>query len=193
MFNPLSLLSSAGSAIAGFFGGFQTYLITGALALAVGGAGGAWVGYRMESGKVAAIRAADAEAETQAVTKAAAISTAQSAVNTNAAIADAQAQASISAPHIVIRTEIKNVPPILPACSGLSVRLARLLYAAAAQDDPATIPLATGQSDDDCSDFTVAEVAGWFNDYSAASQANSKQLNDLEEWVAKNHTAQEAP
>jgi hypothetical protein len=192
MLNPLSLLSPAISAVTGFFGSFKTYLIIGTVTLAVGAASGAWVGYRMESGKVAAIQAADAEAETQATQLAAFHAKAEDKVALDAAVHNQTIEGNITLQVAVNAKEITLYVHDQISCPGPTVGLARVLRSYAAGIDASTLSLAPGQSDDDCSDVTASEVASWFNSYAGAARQNSQQLNDLEDWIAKDHAAQES-
>lgn len=193
-FNPLTLLSSAGSAISGFLGGFQTYLIAGGLALAVGAAGGAWAGYRVEASKVAAIRLADAQAQAQALQAADKSRARQDAVTLAAALKEAAAQQKVV---ILTQTLTREIPHYVTvqadAVSCIPIGLARVLRAAADGVDPGTLSLPAGQSDDACSDVTASEVAGWFKDYAGASQANAEQLTALQAWAVENQKAQVQP
>lgn len=79
----------------------------------------------------------------------------------------------------------------------LTVGFIRVLSAASrGAADPATLTLASGQSDDDCADVTESAVAGWFagpGGFADASFKNSQQLNDLIGSVAKNAATVTAP
>jgi hypothetical protein len=187
-----TIVSSALSAVTGFFGGIQTYLIVGAVTALVAGSAGAYAGYRWELGTYETLVASVQKSATVATQKVAAVDAAQSTVNTNAAVHEDQAQFAIQAPHLILKTEIAHETPTLPACPGLSVYLARRLRAASANTDLEHVALAPGQSDSDCSDVTDVEVAGWFNDYATAAQRNTQQLTDLQAWVRDNHAAQES-
>lgn len=187
-------LSSLISPITSFFGGIQTYLIIGAITLAVGGASGAWVGYRIESGKVAAIQTADAKAQTQAVSKQARADKAQSAVDVKAAI-DWQAKydADNLPPAIIHDEVVRYVTVKADTVTCIPVSLERLLHAYAGRVDPASLPSTPGQSDDACSDVSASEVASWFKDYSDKANTNADHVDALEAWIAANHAAQETP
>lgn len=191
-FNPLSLLSSAGSAVTGLLGGIQTYLIIGTVSLAVGAAGGAWVGYRMESGKVTAIQAADAEAETQAVKLADKNRAAQNAVTLSSALNEATAQSKIvTATQTIIKEVPAHVPPQVDATVCVPFGLIRLLDASALQADPDSLGLPSGQSDGSCSPVKASALAqSVINNYGAA-EANAEQLTALQAWVLADQKAQE--
>lgn len=192
--NPLPLLSSAASAATGFLGGIQTYLIVGAVTLALGLAGGAYAGYRWEHGALASLQLADAQAVTQAVQKEAKSAAAQAQVSLTAAVAEAGAQAQIITHTVTVTKEIPvYVTPVQDSRGCITVGLMRILRAASSQTDPDTLQLAAGQSDDDCSDVDASTLAGWFTGYSAAAEANSEQLDALEKWITDNHAAQVVP
>lgn len=178
--NPLSLLSSAGSAISGFFGGIQGYLIGGLLIAVAAGGAGAWAGYRIEASKVAAIRLADAQSLAQAAKSADSSRARQDAVTLASALAEAKAQVQI---ETVTQTITKEVPKYVTvqadAITCIPVGLARILRAAAERVDPKSLSSTAGQSDDACSDVTSSEVAGWFTGYADVSNKNSEQLDAL--------------
>lgn len=190
--NPLSLLSSLGSAATSLFGGLQGYLIVGAVSGLLAASGGAWVGYNIEYSKLASLQLADAQAQVLAVNKAIDRRTAQDAAALKAAVSDAQAQQKIVT---VTQTITKRIPGhdtvLVEAHACIPVALERLLRATATEADPDSLALAPGQSDDDCADLTVADVADWFASYAGASEANAQQLTDLQQWVRDDHAAQE--
>jgi hypothetical protein len=191
MFNPLPLLSNAFNAVTGFFGGIQTYLIIGTVALAVGAASGAWVGYRIESGKVAAIQTADVEAETQAVQAADKNRAAQDAVTLASALKEANAQERVVTVTQTITKEIPaHVPPKVDATVCVPYGLMRLLDASALQADPDSLGLPTGQSDGSCSPVKTSALAeSVINNYGVA-EANAEQLTALQAWVLADEKAQ---
>ena len=192
-FNPLSLLSSFGSAATSLLGGLQGYLIVGAVSGLLAASGGIWLGYNIEYGKLAKLQLADAQAQVVAVNKAIDRRTAQDAAALKAAVSDAQAQQKIVT---ITQTITKRIPShdtvLVEAHACIPVALERLLRATAAEADPDSLALAPGQSDDDCADLTVADVADWFAGYAGASEANAQQLTDLQQWVRDDHAAQEA-
>lgn len=191
--NPLSLLSSLGSAATSLLGGIQGYLIVGAVSGLLAASGGAWVGYNIEYSKLAALQLADAQAQVAAVNKAINRRTAQDAAALKAAVSDAKAQQKIVT---ITQTITKRIPShdtvLVEAHACIPVALERLFRATAAEADPDSLALAPGQSDDDCADLTVADVADWFAGYAGASEANAQQLTDLQQWVRDDNAAQEA-
>lgn len=192
--NPLSLLSSAGSAISGFLGGFQTYLIAGGLALAVGAAGGAWAGYRLEASKVAAIRLADAQSEAQALQAANRSLQRQDAVTLAAALAEAKAQEKVVT---VTQTLTREVPRYVTVHEDAVVcvpyGLVRLLDASALQADPAGLGLPAGQSDAACSPIKASVLAGTVIENYGLFHSVAEQLTALQSWVVDNQKAQAQP
>lgn len=169
---------------------FLTSLSAKLLAAVVAGlvllAAGAYGGYRWELGTYEARIAADATALTKATQAAAAKQLKIDAANQTAAMADAQAQQVIVTKTVTLTKEIPIYVHDTIACPGLTVGLARVLRAASAGIDPASLNLAAGQSDDACSDVAPSEVAGWLTDYAGAAIANAQQLNDLETAVRAN-------
>jgi len=140
---------------------------------------GVYTGYRWERSAYEALVAADAKAQTKAVQVAAAKQLKIDAGNQAAAVKAAQAQQRIVTQTVTVTKEIPTYVHDTIACPGLSVGLARVLRAAASGDDPTSLQLAPGQSDDACSDVTPSEVAGWFAAYAQAARANTQQLTDL--------------
>jgi len=184
----MPLLNVAETAIAPYL----TWIKLGAAALALVGLLGAgfYAGYRWELGTYEKRVADDAAAQTKAVAEKAASISAQDAVNTAAAISEAQSQTKVEIHTVTVTKEIPTYVHDKISCPGPTVGLARVLFGAASATDPATLNLAPGQSDDDCSDVTASEVASWFTQYAGNSQGNAQQLNDLESWVTANHAAQ---
>lgn len=179
-----TILTSVGS----FFGGIQTYLIVGAVVAVTAAAGGAYAGYRWEHGEVLKLQLAQAQFATEAATKAADSVRKQDTIALGAAVTEAKSQAQIVTRTVTITKEIPAyVTPAQDAVVCIPVGLARVLRAAAAGADPASLQLAPGQSDDACSDVTASEVAGWFSDYAGTSQANAEQLNELELTIQSLH------
>jgi hypothetical protein len=156
-------------------------------------AGGAYTGYRWELDAYERVIAADAIAQTKAVEKARSKEHMIAANNQAAAVAAAQAQQRIVTQTVTITKEIPHYVHDTVSCPGLTVGLARILRAAADGTDPASLSLASGQSDDTCSDVTASEVAGWFTGYAQASRANTQQLTDLIAAVKANDKEATAP
>lgn len=167
------------------------YITAAAVALAIAGAG-AYGGYRFELGSYETLKASYAQAATKAVQKAAVQQKTIDVSNQVKAVADTAAQAQIGATAKIITKEIPIYVHDKISCPSLTVGLARSLYASASGSDAASLSLAAGQSDDDCSDATPTEVAGWFNSYASAARANAQQLNDLVASVKTNDAISEA-
>ena len=158
----------------------------------MGSAGGAWVGYRFESGKVTAIQAADAEAETQAVKAADTNRAAQDAVTLASALSEAQAQEKVVTITQTVTKEIPaHVPPAVDATVCVPFGLIRLLDASALQADPDSLSLPTGQSDGSCSPVKASALAQSVIDNYGVAQANAEQLTALQAWVLADQKAQE--
>ncbi len=186
-----TIISSGLKAVTGFFGGIQAKLIIGAVTFAVGAASGAWVGYRIESGKVTAIQATLAEAETQATQHGARIVAVEDRVGLDVALRNMTFTDHITLQVTTNAQEITRYVHDQISCPGPTVGFARVLRAYSEGIDPANLSLAPGQSDDDCSDVAPTTVAGWFNQYAGASRQNSQQLNDLEDTIRKDQAAKE--
>lgn len=185
--NPLPLLSSLATTAGSFLGGIQTYLIVGAVTLALGLAGGAYGGYRWELGTYEKQVAYDAQAQTKAVELAQKMDTADAQVAQDDAVAEQARIDKATLTTTTIQTEITRYVHDKISCPGPTVGLARLLYAAASRQDPAALTLAAGQSDDACSDVSATEVAGWFTSYADTAGKNADQLNALIADVQASH------
>lgn len=184
--NVMSMFSSV-------FGGVQGYLIAVGVSLVLGLAGGGYAGFRFEKSVVDELKLSDAKAMTAAVVRASFVKSAEDRVALDAAVAHATFEVHLDAQFETITKEIPIYVHDKISCPGPTVGLARVMRAAAAGTDPATLQLATGQSDDDCSDVAATEVAGWVAAYAKASIANAGQLNDLEAEIRADHRAQVAP
>ncbi len=146
--------------------------------------GGAWVGYRLESGVADRLRAEAADARTEGLKIGAADQRALDQIAIDAAVREAQAQTKIQVQTITVTKEIPRYVHDQIYCPGPSIGLARILRAAADGVDPASLSGPAGQSDDACSDFTATEVAGWFAGYAGAARANTEQLTALQAWAS---------
>lgn len=180
-------ITSAGS----FFGGIQTYLIVGAVTAALSLGAGAYVGYRWEHGEVLKLQLADAQFVKDQIALKGKNDAAMAAID----LSDATwAQKTFDDQHLHYVTITKEIPahvtPHQDAVACISVGLARLMRAEADGSDADTLQLAEGQSDDDCSDVTPTEMAGWFKDFAAASNHNASQLNMLEADIKAKHDEQ---
>lgn len=185
----MSIIDTAETAVAPYL----TWIKVGAAILAVVGllAAGAYGGYRFELGKYETLVANDAKAKTAAVQEKANSDAAQAKVSLASAVADQKAQDALQIHTTTVTKEItRYVTAQEDRVVCVPVGLARIMRSAADGSDPASLGLAPGQSDDDCSDVTASEVAGWFTAYAGAAQQNAQQLNDLEAWVRANHEAQ---
>lgn len=173
-----------------------TWLKFGAAAviLTLAGSAGAYAGYRWEAGTVATLKKNDALAQVAAVQAVRIIEQAQASVDVAAAIAEANAQTKIVTQTVTITKEIPRYVTVhQDAIVCVPVGLARFMRAAAAGADPAAFELASGQSDDACSDITATEMAGWISDFAGAAQGNTEQLTALQAWIIDNHKAQVQP
>lgn len=186
------MLKLAWTAITGALGGIQTYLIVGAITAAISLGAGAYAGYRWEHGKLLELQLANAKFTTQQVQLKADGDTRQFKVALKAAVAEAHAQGKLEAKTVKVKERILIYVTKKQDASvcGLTVGLARILRASAEGSDPGALALASGQSDDDCSDVTPSEVAGWFASYAGISNQNAEQLNALEAETIANHEAQ---
>lgn len=182
--NPLSLINSSPYALL-----IKAGLILLVVASVFGA--GSYAGWRWEHSEVLKLQLADAQFAKAAVAKAAFVQAAEDRVALDAAIQHATFEVHLEATFGTIYKEIPRYVHDTISCPGPTVGLARVLYAEAGGSDPAALTLASGQSDDDCSDVTASEVAGWFAAYAKASIGNARQLNDLEDEVRKDHLAQE--
>lgn len=186
MMNAMSMFSSV-------FGGVQGYLIAVGVSLVLGLAGGGYAGFRFEKSVVDELRLSDAKAMTAAVLAASVVQKHEDEVALAAAVKEASQQTQIITRTVTLNKEIPFYVHDQIPCPGLTVGLARVLRAAAAGADPATLQLAAGQSDVNCSNVAPSEVAGWFAQYAGAAQANSEQLTALQDWIRADHKAQVAP
>lgn len=158
------------------FGGIGGYIAVALLA----GILGAYGGYRWELGSYEALKASDVTSQLVVVQKAKVLQQSADAVSLAIAVREARAQQQIITQTVTVTKEVPIYVHDTVSCPGLSVGAARVLRAAAAGVDPASLALAPGQSDDSCSDFTASEMAGWFAQYAGAAQANTQKLTDLQ-------------
>ena len=181
MLNPLTLLNASPYALA---------IKAGMVVLVLGAAfsGGAYSGYRWEHSAVLKLQLADAKYVTAQVQAKADLDAKQAKIDTDAAVGAQKAFDDLHVHYITVTKEITSyVTPIQEARTCITVGLARSLRAAAEGPDAGAPALASGQSDDACSDATAAEVAGWFKAYAEISQHNAIQLNMLEAEVVQLH------
>lgn len=178
-----SLLSLATGAL----GGIQGYLIAGALALVIGGAGGAYAAHRWDAGTIANLKLADAVAAKTAISTALATAGKVAAANQKAAAAEGQTQERIvTLTNTIIRKVPVYVTPQQDAVACVTFGFVRLLYSAERGLDPASLVIPAGQSDDACTALKLSDLAaGLASDYGTSRQ-NSEQLNALETAIAAN-------
>lgn len=178
--------------------GWQGYLLAGGLALLMGAAGGAYAGYRWETGTVATLKLQAAQAQIQAVQAADRSRAAQDAVALAAAVREAQAQTKI---QTVTQTITKEIPKYVPAPQEtaaadrpgcVSFGLVRVLVGAQDGTDPGTLSLPASQSDDACTALGWADVASAVAADFGAARANAEQLTALQDWAVANQKAQES-
>lgn len=155
-------------------------------------AGGFYAGYRWEMGAYQKLKAQDAQASAAAVTAALSNQRRVDQLNSDAAMRQVLAQQKIVTQTVTVTKEIPRYVHDQVICPGPTVGLARVLRAAAAGVDPASLSVAPGQSDDTCSDVTPSEVAGWFTDYASASRQNAEQLNGLVASIKANDATAES-
>lgn len=182
--NVTSIFSAATS----FLGGIKTYLIVGAASALVAFLAGSYVEHRIMANEVTTLKLADAKFTTDQVKLKAKSDAAQAEID----LSDATfAQKTFDDQHlhfVTITKEIHDhVTPLQDTRSCLTVGLARSLRAAADGSDIDALQLAGGQSDDDCSDLTATEVAGWFKAYAEAAIHNSTELTLLQADIKAKH------
>lgn len=153
--------------------------------------GGYYLAHRIDASAISDLKAADADAQVKAVQLASQATQKQDKVVLDAAVKEAAEQQKIVTKTVTLTKEIPVYVTAAQDASpcGFTVGFARILRAAATNTDPATLSLATGQSDDQCSDLTASEVAGWFAQYAATKTANDEQLNSLEASIISIHNA----
>jgi hypothetical protein len=162
----------------GAFSGAWGYLAAASVAALIAGSGVGHVVHRMDEGTIAAIKLADQKTQSQAIAAAAAIRGSQDQANLDAALAEAKAQAAITARTQIVTREITiHVPEIQPC---IPYGLVRLLDAAARGSDPADAPIAPGQSDDSCAPISWRAFAQDLASDYGIGRANAEQLNALE-------------
>lgn len=183
MINPLTALNP-----------YMTWIKLGALALAVVSllGTGFYAGRRWDAGTIADLKLADAKFTKDQVALQAKNDAAQSEIS----LSDATwAQKTFDDQHlhfVTITKEIHDhVTPIQDIRTCVTVGLARSLRAEADGSDIDALQNAPGQSDDDCSDVTASEVAGWFKAYAEAAIHNSTQLALLQADIKAKHDKQE--
>lgn len=146
-------------------------------------AGGAYGGYRWESGKVDALKAADAKATVLAVKAAATRQEAQDRVNAAANFEEAESQQKIVTRTVTLTKEILVHVPDHSDC--ITYGLVRVLNAAASAAGTDAVPAPAGQSDDTCAPVSWRDFAAdLVRDY-GTGQENAGELNGLQGWITK--------
>lgn len=186
------MLKALFTSVTGALGGIQTYLIVGAITAVISLGAGAYAGYRWEHSKLLDLQLANAKFTTQQVQLQADGDRKRSKIALTAAVAEAYAQGKLEAKTVTLirKVPIYVTPKQDASVCGLTVGLARVMRAAAEGSDPDTLTLAPGQSDDDCSDVTPSEVAGWVASFAGVAHQNAEQLNALEAAVLALHDIQ---
>ena len=184
-------MGEAVSLITGVLSGAWGYLAAAAITALLAGSATGYVVHRMDEGAIAALKLADQVAETKAIKDEAAIQQSQDQANLDSALAEAKAQAAITArAHSITREIIVHVPQTQ---SCIPYGLVRLLDAAAAGSDTAGAAIAAGQSDDACAPISWRAFADDLTGDYATGRANAEQLNALEADVASLVAAANAP
>lgn len=154
------------------------------LALIGGGFGAGWTVQGWRHGA----------AETKAAVRTVYVTREQGAINTAAAAKDATAQAEI---RYVTRTIVKEVPtyvsPATDARFPLPVGLVRVHDAAAIGIDPARLSDPAGLADDQASDVEASEAASAIAGNYGECRATATRLTELQDWVASQAMAFNAP
>lgn len=191
--NATSIFKTALGSVGSFFGGIQTYLIVGAVSAALAFGGGIWLEHGLEQGVINGMKLADAKYVSDQITAVAKLQQGQDKITLDAAIGAQKAFDDLHVRYVTLTQEITPyVTPVQEAKSCLTVGLARSLRADADGSVDEVLQLAPGQSDDDCSDVTEAEVAGWFKAYAEASEHNAQQINLLEAEIVRLHDSYNA-
>lgn len=156
--------------------------LLGAIALAAASAaGGASVMHRIDDGRYQKLVAHDAQAQATAEKRAREIEGLQTRLNAEASVNEANQQARLAQKTITL---IRKVPTYVTAKADavgcIPWGVVRVLDAAIAGVEPATLPTPAGQPDDACSDVTASEAASVLAEDIGAANQNAEQLNALE-------------
>lgn len=185
------IFKTALGAAGNFFGGIQTYLIVGAVSAALAFGGGIWLETKISRGEIADMKLADQKFADDRIAMLTAIEKKFTAIDLHSAVAAQKAFDDLHVRFVIINKEIPaHVTPIQDARACISVGLARSLRGEADGTSIDALQLAEGQSDDDCSDVTASEVAGWFKAYAEASLHNATELTLLQADIKAKHDAQ---
>ena len=177
--------------IAALMTGAWGYLAAASFVALLAGSATGYAVHRMDESTITALKLADQQAETKAIKAADAIRQSQDLANLDAALAEAGAQAAITARAHIITREITIHVPQTQSC--IPYGLVRLLDDAANGSDTAGAAIAAGQSDDACAPISWRAFAGELTDDYATGHANAEQLNALEANVTALVAAANAP
>lgn len=183
-----TILKTLFSAATGALGGIQTYLIAGAIALALGFAGGAYSGYRWESGVVANIKLVDERAKNAAATDAFRRGQKIAAANDKNGANEMTVQTKIVDHYITLTRKVPiYVTPTQDAHAGcISYGFIRVLVAGQRDVDPETLILPAGVADDSCTGYSLTTLAAALRAGFLTANQNAAQLNDLIQSVREN-------
>lgn len=139
---------------------------------------GAWTATKIAAGRYAKLELSYAQAQAEAVTKARAEQSRLDGLATAAAQREAAQQARAAD---IARRRLKEVSKYVKDHPGDCLRwgLIRVLDAAVHGLTPDALALGAGKSDDQCSPFTVTQLAQSVSDNYANANANSTQLDAL--------------
>jgi hypothetical protein len=171
-----------------FLTGWQGYLIGGALVALLAGAGTGYVVHKMDSATIAQMKLDDANAEKVALNKALSEQQAIDQSNQEAAVKEASAQTKIiTQTQTITKTVTLHVHDKILCPGGITFGIVRVLYAAENGLDPATVPLASGQSDDSCAAYEPSQFTSDIAADFGAARANAEQLNSLIASITNNN------
>lgn len=168
----------------GLLQNIKGYLLTGAVCLAAGLAGGGLLGTALKNGQIERIERNHAEEQTRAVRAALAQVQDQARVTTRSGQAAAENQARLETRYRILRQKVP-VYVTRKADADLAVPLGAvvLLDAAARGDDPDGVSFAAGQSYDTASELTLAQLIDSIVANYGLANANAQQLSDLQDWI----------
>lgn len=167
--------------------GLKGMLIGCAVSVLLGGAGGAYLGYRFEHGNYVELQLADAQAEKRAI---------QAALDKQAKINAANQQDAVDAAYFRGRMDATVVKLVSGAPANVTIKqdqdaanadsagcitygFARLLYAGAHGVDAESVQLPSGESVDTCTALKPSELAAAVAQDLAAGYSNGHQLDAL--------------
>lgn len=184
------LVSGLGKAL----GGLQSYLIVGASAALIAGAGGAYAGYRWEEAKYEKLVANDAKALIAATKDAVAKQANIDKSNQRDAADQAYFRGKLDgtvlnivtgAPLNVTVTQDKQAA-VADHAGCITYGFARLLYSGAHGVAPDSLPIPSGESVDSCTALEPSELAAAVAQDLAAGYGNAHQLDSLIAAVTRN-------